>query len=90
MIAPVRQQVPLPQLSARDRGGVTVASLRAELDFAALPALQAYLSDNRCRGRPRCVIDLTALAFTDCARARCPGRELASVSGSARARAGAG
>jgi anti-anti-sigma factor len=63
MIAPVRQQVPLPQLSARDRGAVTAASLRGEPDFAALPALRAYLSDIRWRGRP----DLTGQAFTGAA-----------------------
>jgi anti-anti-sigma factor len=68
MIAPVRQQGPLPQLSARGRGGVTVASLRGELDFAARPALQAHPSDIRWRGRPRCVTAITGLAFTDSAR----------------------
>jgi uncharacterized protein YjbJ (UPF0337 family) len=41
---PYRQQAPLPQLSARNRGGVTVVSLRGELDFLAVPALQAYLA----------------------------------------------
>jgi anti-anti-sigma factor len=67
MIAPIRQQVPPPQLSARDRGDVTVASLRGELDFRAVSALQAYLSDIRARGQPRGVADLTGLAFIDCA-----------------------
>jgi hypothetical protein len=63
MTAPTRQQAPLPQLSARNRGGVTVVSLRGELDFLAVPALQGYLSDTRVRGRPRCVADLTGLAI---------------------------
>jgi anti-sigma B factor antagonist len=67
MTAPTPQQAPLPQLSARKRSGVTVVSLRGELDFLAVPALQAYLSDTRVRRRPRCVADLTGLAFIDCA-----------------------
>lgn len=50
MIAPIREQVPLPQLPARDRGDVTVVSLRGELYFVDMSALQAYLSDIRWRG----------------------------------------
>lgn len=63
MAVPVPQRISLPQLSARDRGDVSVVSLRGELDFAAVSALRAYLSDIRWRGRPRCVADLTGLAF---------------------------
>jgi anti-sigma B factor antagonist len=63
----IRQQVPFPQLSSRGRGGVTVVSLRGELDLLGEPALRAFLSDTGRRGRPRCVIDLSALTFIDCA-----------------------
>jgi anti-sigma B factor antagonist len=67
MTVPTRQQVPLPQLLSHGRGGVTVVSLRGELDFLSVPALWACLSDIRWRGRPLCVIDLSGLAFIDCA-----------------------
>jgi anti-anti-sigma factor len=46
---------------------VTVVSLRGELDFCGLPALQAYLSDTGQQTQPRSVADLTGLAFVDCA-----------------------
>ena len=67
MTTPLGQQVPLPSLSSRDRDGVTVVSLRGELDFTGSAALQAYLSDIRKQTRPRTVADLTALAYIDCA-----------------------
>jgi anti-anti-sigma factor len=67
MTARIRQRGPVPQLSARDRGGATVVSLRGELDFLGVPVLQANLSDIRHRGRTRSVVDLTGLAFIDCA-----------------------
>lgn len=63
----ISQQISLPQLSSRGRGGVTVVSLRGELDLPGAPALRALLSDIRWRGRPRCVIDLSGLTFIDCA-----------------------
>ena len=49
MTAPIRQQAPLPQLSARNRGGVTVVSLRGELDFLAVPARLHRLRSSRRR-----------------------------------------
>ena len=67
MTIPSGQEVPLPQLSSRDRGGVTVVSLRGELDLCASSALDEHLSDIRRHTRPRNVADLTALAFIDCA-----------------------
>jgi hypothetical protein len=45
MTTSLRQQVPLSQLSSRDHDGITVVSLRGELDFCGSSALQAYLSD---------------------------------------------
>jgi anti-sigma B factor antagonist len=65
MPALISQRV--PQLSARDRGDVTVVSLHGELDFLDVSVLQAYLSDIRRRERARSVADLTGLAFIDCA-----------------------
>jgi anti-sigma B factor antagonist len=67
MTIPLRQQVPLPSLSSCDRDGVTVVSLRGELDIYDSSALQAYLSDLRRHTRPRSVADLTGLAFIDSA-----------------------
>jgi anti-anti-sigma factor len=67
MTTPLRQQVTLPQLSSRDHDGITVVSLRGELDFCGSSALQAYLGDIRRQTRPRNVADLTGLAFIDCA-----------------------
>jgi anti-anti-sigma factor len=62
-----RPQVPLISLSSRDHDGVTVLTLRGELDFCGSPALQAYLSDAGQQTRSRSVADLTGLAFVDCA-----------------------
>jgi anti-anti-sigma factor len=67
MTTSLRQQVPLSQLSSRDHDGITVVSLRGELDFCGSSALQAYLSDLRRQTRPRSIADLTGLAFVDCA-----------------------
>ncbi len=64
---PSRPQVPLLSLSSRDHDGVTVVTLRGELDFCGSPALQAYLSDVGQQTQPRSVADLTGLAFMDCA-----------------------
>jgi anti-sigma B factor antagonist len=64
MTAPILM-LPFPQLSARDLGDVTVVSLGGELDFLAVPALQACL--RATRERPRSIADLTGLAFIDCA-----------------------
>ena len=61
---PSRPQVPLLSLSSRDHDGVTVVTLRGELDFCGSPGLQAYLSDIGQQTRPRSVADLTlALLF---------------------------
>jgi anti-anti-sigma factor len=65
--APLRHQVPPLSLSSRDHNGVTVVTLRGELDFCGSPALQAYLSDTAQQTQPRSVADLTGLAFVDCA-----------------------
>jgi anti-sigma B factor antagonist len=65
MTASVLLQLPFPQLSARDHGDVTVVSLSGELDFLAVPALQACL--RATRDQARSVADLTGLAFIDCA-----------------------
>jgi anti-anti-sigma factor len=67
MTTPSRPQVPLLSLSSRDHDGVTVVTLRGELDFCGSPALQAYLSDKGQQARPRSVADLTGVAFVDCA-----------------------
>jgi anti-anti-sigma factor len=63
----LRQQLPLPSLASYDRDGVTVVSLRGELDFCGSSALQAFLSGIRRQTRPRSVADLSGLAFIDCA-----------------------
>jgi anti-anti-sigma factor len=65
MTTPLLQTIPFPRLSACDHGDVTIVSLNGELDFLAMPALQAHLSD--VRERARCVVDLTGLVFIDCA-----------------------
>lgn len=67
MTTSLRQQVPLPSMASRDRDGVTVVSLRGELDFCGSSALQAYLNGIRRQTPPRSVADLTGLAFIDCA-----------------------
>jgi anti-sigma B factor antagonist len=67
MTVTIRQRIPLPQLTAQDRGGVTVVSLRGELDFLSVPVLQANLSDIRHQRQARSVADLSGLAFIDCA-----------------------
>jgi anti-anti-sigma factor len=64
MTTPSGQEVPLPPWSSRDRDGLTVVSLRGELDFSGSSALRGYLSDI---SRPRIVADLTGVAFIDCA-----------------------
>jgi anti-anti-sigma factor len=55
------------ELSISDRGGVAVISLRGELDISGASVLQAYLSDIRRQALPRSVVDLSGLAFVDCA-----------------------
>jgi anti-sigma B factor antagonist len=67
MTAPTRQHVSHPRLSYRDRGDITVISLHGELDSLSVPVLRAYLSDIRSRGRLHSIVDLTELAFIDCA-----------------------
>lgn len=67
MIPRLRKRVPLAEMSARERDGVIAVSLRGELDVASVPVLQAYLSDIRWPEQARCVVDLTGLAFIDCA-----------------------
>jgi anti-anti-sigma factor len=62
-----REQLPLPSLSSFDRDGVTVVSLRGELDFPGSAALRAYLGEVRRQMWPRSVADLTGLALIDCA-----------------------
>jgi len=67
MTPPMRHEVPLLSLSSRDHDGVTVVTLRGELDFCGSPALQAHLSCTGQQTQPRSVADLTGLAFLDCA-----------------------
>jgi anti-anti-sigma factor len=67
MKVPTRQQVPHPRLSRRDQENVAVILLHGELDLLSVTVLQAYPNYIRSRGRPRSVVDLTALAFIDCA-----------------------
>jgi anti-anti-sigma factor len=63
----LRQQIPLLPMSSRDHDGVTVVSLRGELDVCGSSALQAYFSDMRHQTRLGTVADLTGLAYIDCA-----------------------
>jgi anti-anti-sigma factor len=67
MTPPMRHEVPLLSLSSRDHDGVTVVTLRGELDFCGSPALQAHLSSTGQQTQARSVADLTGLAFLDCA-----------------------
>jgi anti-anti-sigma factor len=57
----------LRQLSASGHGDVTVLRLRGEPDLLGAVTLQAYLSDIRRQAPARCIVDLTGLAFIDCA-----------------------
>jgi anti-anti-sigma factor len=58
---------PFAELSVRD-GGAVVVSLRGELDFLSVSSLQAYLIGIPCHWpRARLAVDLTGLAFMDCA-----------------------
>jgi anti-anti-sigma factor len=63
---PILERIPLPPLSGGEDGGVTVVSLRGELDLNDAVALQAFLGGIRWQGRPRSVIDFAGLAFIDC------------------------
>jgi anti-sigma B factor antagonist len=59
-----------PPLSLRvgcDHGDATVISLRDELDVLDAAELQACLRDIRWHGQRRSIVDLTGLAFIDCA-----------------------
>ena len=67
MTPPLRHPVPLLSLSSRDHDGVTVVTLRGELDFCGSPALQVYLGDTGQQAQSRNVADLTGQAFLDCA-----------------------
>jgi anti-sigma B factor antagonist len=67
LIPRLRKRVPLAEISARERDGVITVSLRGELDVASVPALQVYLSEIRWPEQASCVVDLTGLAFIDCA-----------------------
>jgi anti-sigma B factor antagonist len=57
----------LAGLSVQGRGTAVVVSLRGELDLLSAPSLQACLSGIRYQGRACLVVDLTGLAFIDCA-----------------------
>jgi anti-anti-sigma factor len=67
MTTPCASRSRPPSLASYDRDGMTVVSLRGELDFCGSSALQAFLSDIRRQTRPRSIADLTGLAFLDCA-----------------------
>jgi anti-anti-sigma factor len=62
---PLIERAPLPPPGG-EHGGVTVVSLRGELDLNDAPALRAFLGGIRWQGPPRSVIDLAGLAFMDC------------------------
>jgi anti-sigma B factor antagonist len=65
MTAPSLQRALFPPLPGREHGDVTVLSLCGDLDVSDAPALHAWLRG--VRRRPRSVVDLTGLAFIDCA-----------------------
>lgn len=67
MTVSVLQRLSSVARPGRHRGGVAVVSLRGELDVLDARALEECLQDIRWQGAPRSVIDLTALAFIDCA-----------------------
>lgn len=58
---------PLDGLSVQARSDAVVLSLRGELDLLSASSLEACLSGIRYQGRERLVVDLTGLAFIDCA-----------------------
>jgi anti-anti-sigma factor len=57
--------VSLPQLTAHNRDGVAVLSLRGELDSFGTSVLQAHLSDIWWQLWARSVVDLAGLSFID-------------------------
>jgi anti-sigma B factor antagonist len=67
MTVPILERAPLPLRADREHCDVTVISLRGELDVLDAAALQACLSDIRWHGQRRSIVDLTGLAFIDCA-----------------------
>ena len=67
MFPRLRQRVSLAEVSVGERDDAIMVCLRGELDVMSVPVLQAYLSDIRWPEQARCVIDLAALAFIDCA-----------------------
>ncbi len=67
MTVPILEQVSLPSRPGSENDDVTVVSLRGELDIQDARALRACFGDIRWHGRPRSIIDLTRLAFIDCA-----------------------
>jgi anti-sigma B factor antagonist len=67
MTAPSLQCALFPPLPGREHGDVTVLSLCGDLDVSDAPALHAWLRGVRWQRRPRSVVDLTGLAFIDCA-----------------------
>jgi anti-anti-sigma factor len=64
---PRRHAPRLGGLLIHDRDDVAVLSLRGEPDVAGASLLQAQLSQLRWQARARSVVDLTHLAFLDCA-----------------------
>jgi anti-sigma B factor antagonist len=67
MTVPALRPVPMPALTGREHDDVTVIRLRGDLDVLDAPALQACLRDICWQGPPRSIIDLSGLAFIDCA-----------------------
>jgi len=67
MTTPLRQQILLQSLASYDRDGVTVVSLRGELDFCSLSCPAGLPRRHKAAGAARSVADLTGLAFIDCA-----------------------
>jgi anti-sigma B factor antagonist len=66
MTVPALRRAP-PALPGREHDDVTVIRLRGDLDVLDAPALQACLRDICWQGPPSSIIDLTGLAFIDCA-----------------------
>jgi anti-sigma B factor antagonist len=58
---------PFAELSVHDGGGAVAVSLHGELDFLSASSLGTYLSSIPCHGQARLAVDLTGLAFIDCA-----------------------
>ena len=59
-----------PELTARVLPGCVIVEVWGEADFRSVPALEQYLSAVIAMQAPAIVLDLSRLAFTDCAGLR--------------------